>query len=200
MKFAFASDCLLAFLLVGGGSLTASGAASIDATELTCEYLKNPLGLDVRQPRLSWVLRAADANQRGQRQTAAHILVASDRALLDRDKGDLWDSHWMASDRSQLVTYSGKALASGQVCWWKVQVRDERNRVSGWSEPATWSVGLLESSDWTAKWIGTDLAFERKPGGAPPDNTIPDPWFRKSFALESAPSHAMIGASWRSTP
>jgi len=49
-------------------------------TNLTCEYLTNPLGLDVRQPRLSW---QASAAQRGVRQTAYQILVAESMGILE---------------------------------------------------------------------------------------------------------------------
>ena len=40
--------------------------------DLRCEYLTDPLGLDVRQPRLSWRL---EASARGIRQTAYQVLV-----------------------------------------------------------------------------------------------------------------------------
>ena len=33
-------------------------ASSITPTELRCEYLQEPLGIDVKQPRLSWKLKA----------------------------------------------------------------------------------------------------------------------------------------------
>ena len=43
---------------------------------LLCEYRVNPIGIDIAAPRLSWHVESA---QRGQRQTAYRILVASDR-------------------------------------------------------------------------------------------------------------------------
>ena len=48
-------------------------------THLRCEYLTNPLGIDVPQPRLSWVLNPGDASARGRRQTAYRIVVAKAR-------------------------------------------------------------------------------------------------------------------------
>ena len=61
-----------------------------DVTNLRCEYLNNPLGIDVPKPRLSWEIVISD--QRGVRETVYQVLVASTPELLAKDKGDLWDS------------------------------------------------------------------------------------------------------------
>ncbi|MGE5612145.1 MAG: hypothetical protein ACM359_23055, partial [Bacillota bacterium] len=50
--------------------------ASVQVVELRCEYLGDPLGIDVRRPRLSWQLAATDPAARGQRQTAYRVLVS----------------------------------------------------------------------------------------------------------------------------
>ncbi|HWI58087.1 MAG TPA: family 78 glycoside hydrolase catalytic domain, partial [Bacillota bacterium] len=187
--------CCLASVLGWSGIASVAVAApqaSVSVTELTCEYLKNPLGLDVPQPRLSWQLQPTDNQARGQRQTAYRVLVASQLGLLSRGQGDLWDSRWRESDQSHLVDYSGKRLRAGQECWWQVCVRDEHGRLSGWSQPAHWTMGPLAPGDWQAKWIGTDMVFARKPGWPPPDNSLPDPWLRKAFKLEGPPKRALL--------
>jgi len=166
--------------------------ASVAVTDPRCEYLANPLGLDVRQPRLSWKLVGTDPAGRGQGQRAYQVLVASRQDMLAQNNGDLWDSGMTKSDQSQLITYAGKPLRSEMDCFWKVRVRDEQGQLSAWSDPARWSMGVLEPMDWTAKWIGTDETFVRKPGSPPPDNTMPDPWFRKTLALAQAPKRARI--------
>jgi alpha-L-rhamnosidase len=74
-------------------------------------------------------------------------------------------------------------------------VLDEHQEWSPWSKPARWTMGLLEPGDWSAQWIGTDLVFERKKGFPPPDNTMPDPWFRKSFTLQERPKRATLYAA-----
>jgi alpha-L-rhamnosidase len=54
-------------------SRAASSATPIAPTDLRCEYLANPIGIDDIHPRLSWVLEVADhkpSAPRGLRQTA----------------------------------------------------------------------------------------------------------------------------------
>ena len=120
---------------------------------LRCEYLVNPLGLDVAEPRLSWIL---ESEKRGQVQSAYQVLVADSEENLKQNKGDLWNSGKVRSDQSNQVVYEGKPLTSRVRCYWKVRVWDKDDRVSAWSEPAMWTVGLLEPEDWQARWIGYD--------------------------------------------
>ncbi len=167
-------------------------AASVDVADLRCEYLKDPLGIDVKEPRLSWRLTAKDSAARGLRQTAYRLLVSSSLQRLSKDQGDRWDSDEVASSESAHVVYAGKPLLSRGQCFWKVRVRDQAGVWSAWSEPASWSMGLLDPADWKAKWIGTDAVFVRGKGWPPPDNTLPDPWFRKQFTLDAAPVRAML--------
>ncbi len=180
---------LAILLLSTGAAIAADGPCSVTVADPRCEYLADPLGIDVRQPRLSWKLEAADAAVRGQKQTAYQILVAGTKTLLEQDKGDLWDSGMVASDRSAHVVYAGKPLVSGAQCFWTVRVKDESGVVSAWSKPARWTMGLLEPSDWSAKWIGSDQHFKRQGSST---NTVPDPWLRKMFDLKAKPERATI--------
>ncbi|OHB68682.1 MAG: hypothetical protein A2Y77_12120 [Planctomycetes bacterium RBG_13_62_9] len=183
---------LIAFTFCAGAALAGSGQCSVTIVDPGCEYLKDPLGIDVTQPRLSWKLAAVDPGSRGQRQTAYQVLVARTKALLDKDQGSLWDSGVVSSDQSVHVVYDGKPLASGMECYWKVRVKDENGATSAWSQPARWTVGLLQKSDWSGKWIGTDQLFSREKGYPPPDNKVPDPWLRKTFELKAKPERAVI--------
>lgn len=126
-------------------------AASLALTSLHCEYRENPIGLDTLQPRLSWVITS---KERGVLQSAYQALVASSAEGLQRDQGNLWDSGKVGSDDSTQVAYAGKRLASGQTCFWKVRVWNQAGEASGWSKPATWTMGLLQPGDWQAKWVG----------------------------------------------
>lgn len=127
--------------------------SSVTITKLTCEYLVNPLGIDALNPRLSWI---SESDQKGQKQIAYHLIVASSRKALDKNLGDLWDSGKVPSDQSIQVKYAGKKLESRMQCFWKVRVWDKDGKVSVWSKTAIWSMGLLDYRDWQAKWIGLD--------------------------------------------
>jgi alpha-L-rhamnosidase len=129
-------------------------AYGANVTDLRCEDLTNPSGIDTSRPRLSWILRS---NERNQKQAAYEILVASSEKNLSRNDGDLWASGRIVSDQSILISYAGKMLSSGEPCFWKVRVWDKDGKASGWSRPGWWSMGILTPADWAgAKWIGLD--------------------------------------------
>ncbi len=148
--------------------------------DLRCEYLTDPLGIDVVTPRFSWK-QGDPTHIRGQKQTAYQVLVASSRELLSRDKADLWDSGKAYSSQSVLVPYGGAKLASNQDGHWKVRIYDKDDATSAWSEPARFSMGLLQPSDWLGAWI--------KHPDAPVEKHI---WFRKSLALDESLASAFI--------
>jgi hypothetical protein len=90
----------------------------LHTTQLKCEHLIDPLGVEAPQPRLSWVL---ESKERGQLQTAYQIVVASSLKQLEGNDPDKWDSGKIVSDRTIEVPYKGSALASGERCYWKVR-------------------------------------------------------------------------------
>lgn len=120
------------------------------ATRLRCEYLEDPKGIDITTPRLSWRVESDD---RGQLQTAYRLLVASSAEKLANDEGDLWDSGRVDSDKTLFVPYAGQPLRSRHQCFWKVKSWSAGEGEPSWSQPATWSMGLLEDGDWTADYI-----------------------------------------------
>lgn len=140
-------------------SLTGSCFAARRAEErlrlydLTCEYLKNPKGIDERQPRLGWKLKSLMAGLYGQRQQAYRIIVASSRELLDKNKDDMWDSKWTHSSQTQQVLYNGQSLFSDRTYYWKVCIKDEQSKISAWSEPNTFTTGFFEHNEWLDQWI-----------------------------------------------
>lgn len=155
--------------------------SDVRVTDLRCEYLTNPLGIDVIQPRLSWKL---ESPWRGQRQTAYQILVASEERLLREGKADLWDSGKVASDQSIQVVYAGKPLASRTRCCWKVRVWDRDDKATPFSESAFWEMGLLAPEDWQGKWISAPGGEDKSPQ--------PAPLFRKAFTLTKRPVNARV--------
>lgn len=121
---------------------------------LRCEYKDNPLGIDVRKPRLSWKMAA---ERRGARQSAYRVVVARSRSDLEGETNLVWDSGRIETSASIHREYQGPSLESASRYYWKVRVWDEENRVSDWSQEASWETGLLEPSDWKADWIEADV-------------------------------------------
>jgi len=147
----------LVFFVVLLATITPSVVFSVDGptgpTKLRCEYLVNPLGIDVRQPRFAWVL---GHTERGQKQAAYQILVATRLESLNQDKGEQWDSSKISSDDSTQVAYAGKPLESGRTYYWKVRYWDKAGKASSYSQPAQFDVGLLSREEWKGQWIGGD--------------------------------------------
>ncbi len=170
------------------------GHSDVAVKELRCEYRVNPLGIDVVRPRLSWVL---ESSRRCQKQTAYRLLVASSAKNLKESRGDLLDTGKVESDRSIHVEYGGWPLKSRMRCYWKVKVWDKDGRDSQWSRLALWSMGLLEPSDWQARWIGSaadpnlaKLADEAHRSKMPAP--LPAPFLRKSFLVEGDVRRATV--------
>ncbi len=118
-------------------------ASSVRPVTLRTEYLVDPLAIDTRIPRLSWIIDAGTA--RGVTQSAYEIEVASTPAGLAADKADLWHSGKTASNHQNQIEYQGAQLTSRQQAFWKVRLWDQTGAPSGWSKPATWSMGFLEN-------------------------------------------------------
>ena len=172
--------------------------AAIKPERLTCEYLHDPMAVDVPHPRLSWV-NLAENDERGQFQRAWEIRVASTTEKLISGLADLWGSGKVISSESVNIPYSGKPLRSRQDCWWQVRVWDRKGKISEWSEPAFWSMGFLNPENWKAQWIGAPWQGEealkrpsspKRPGQSvspyhSPEDKIPPPapMMRKGFFI-----------------
>lgn len=139
-------------------ALTLPLCAELTHTRLRCEYLVDPAGVETLRPRLSWEL---ESTERGERQTAWQVLVASSEELLGKDRGDLWDSGKMDGDQTNQIVYAGSGLRSRVRCFWKVRSWDKDGKPSPWSGNARWTIGLLEMTDWSARWI--DASAIRRP-------------------------------------
>lgn len=161
MKTRFCREIILSSVfsaLTLFGFLNDLAASTLKPAALRCEYGTNPTAVDAEHPRLSWVCDAG--KNRGAMQTAYQVLVAGSEQALKKNNGELWDSGKVTSDESLHIPYAGKALQSAQACFWKVRVWDAAGKVSDWSEPGQFTMGILKSSDWKAKWIGYDSAAD----------------------------------------
>ncbi|MCP4312673.1 MAG: family 78 glycoside hydrolase catalytic domain [Bacteroidetes bacterium] len=112
------------------------------------------MGIDLDNPRFSWMCQSG---QRGQKQTAYHILVASTREKLDENIGDLWDSGKVKSGQSLNLVFGGEALVSRRQYFWKVRVWGKDGRPANWSETGSFMMGILNPDEWSGQWIRSDL-------------------------------------------
>ncbi len=177
----------LAGLLMGCATEESVNHQALRPGMLSCEYLEHPAVVDVAQPRLAWI-NSSRGEERGQKQTAWQVRVASSLNLLEEP--DLWDSGKRLSMQSTRIKYEGKKLESRQECWWQVRVWDGDDLASDWSKPAMWRMGLLNPEDWSAQWIGAPWQGEEpierpaSPDAKPEDLGPPAPLFRKTFQLD----------------
>ena len=159
--------CSLIFLSILGCS--PSNISKI--VDLKCENLRNPLGINTLHPRFSW---KNISDKEGTQQTAYQILVASNTNNLSEEKADLWNSGKVLSPSNILIDYQGSPLHSRELLYWKIRTWDENGNISKWSETGTFSIGILDESDWAASYIGypTENGFQHCPQ------------FRKVFSIE----------------
>jgi alpha-L-rhamnosidase len=143
-------------------------------TNLRCEYKVDPVGIDVRKPRLSWELVS---DEKAVLQTSYEVRVAGSEAELAKGKV-IWDSGTQASDSSTQVEYAGSAVASGRTYYWQVRVSDNHGHLSEWSKTALWEMGLLETADWKAKWITPNLVEDE-------EKSNPAPMMRREFSVNA---------------
>jgi len=104
---------------------------------LATEHADNPVGIDVRSPRLSWMAPTGVVAQ-----TAYEIEYpgGSTGKVVSRDSvGVLWP---------------GPELVSSSRYGWRVRIWDENDHSSEWSGRATFTTGIMRPDGWKAKWIG----------------------------------------------
>jgi len=143
------------------------------AKQLKIIHLHNPLGIDDRKPRFTWVCEG------GQKQTAFHIKV------WDENNQNVFDSGQVKKD-DMACMYDGAPLESRMRYTWVVEVWDEENKMTV-SEPAWFEMGLLNKDDWHASWISGK--HDEKKVRRPAD------YFHKSFLCEKKIKKARLYAT-----
>ena len=125
--------------------------AGINPVNLRCEYLEDPMGIDMQDPRFFWQCQSDDD---GQMQSAYQLIVATTGDNIRQNIGDAFDSKKVRSGRSIQIVYKGESLNSASVYFWKVRVWDQDGQKSSWSKPASFTTGLFREENWKgAQWI-----------------------------------------------
>lgn len=179
---------LLTFLFVMVVSnVTANPDPSLQPIKLTCEYQVNPLGIDTKKPRLSWIFQSTERNQF---QSAYEIIVSTNQESINHLKGDAWSTGKISSGVNLHIEYSGEPLKSFIRYYWKVRVYDKNNKVSEWSNAVWFETAMLEATDWKSRWIGDgSKQFDRDEDFYKEDRM---PLFRKVFAVKKKVSSARL--------
>lgn len=117
------------------------------AIHLQTEYLTEPLGLGIVKPRFFWQCEG------GITQTAYQIIAKVNGETV-------WNSGKVSSASMTHIPYEGRALHSRQRVYWSVKLWDEDG--NGGEISSSWfELGLLEQTDWQAKWISGDYRPRR---------------------------------------
>lgn len=138
---------LLTACLINIHILTAS---SLFITDLRCESLTDPLGIDTTLPHFSWKIRSTNPVQ----PQYYEIQVASDSIRLIQSNPDLWNSGKTRRPASVMIPYEGKELRSRMLCYWRVRIWNEKGEASDWSPIGRFAVGILENDKLQGAYIG----------------------------------------------
>lgn len=169
------------------GLFSLSTYAKTQVVKTLCEYHQNPIGIDIPKPRMSWQL-SADFNN--VKQTAYEIRTAYSVSDLSKKSRQVWNSGKVMSDQSVNVVYGGPAISSMQRVWWQVRTWDQDGKASGWSEPAYWETGILNTNEWKANWISLPDEPESKA-------SLPVHYYRFSFGSTKKVKSARLYISSR---
>lgn len=152
-------------------------------TNMKCEYLVNPIGIDSPLPRFVWQIVT---DKQGKNQIAYEIIVDSDSLAITKGKGSQWDSGKI-NDSLSLVVYSGNKLEPFTKYFWSVKIWDEKGIPSKWSSISSFETGMMNIENWRGDWISDTRDIHLKPA----------PWFRKEFKTEkkvqSARAYVAVG-------
>lgn len=130
------------------------------AIRLKTEYLKDPIGIGMGNPRLSWNC------ENGIRQTAYEIVATDDQGNI------LWQSEKVASNFMHCV-WGGETVKHKTKVLWKIRLWDENDACGDWSE-GSFETGI---DTWQAKWITGNYCVK-------PWERYPVDCFRKIFETE----------------
>ncbi|MBS4198644.1 family 78 glycoside hydrolase catalytic domain [Bacillus sp. FJAT-49732] len=150
-------------------------------SDVRCEYKKNPIGIDVVRPRISWKL---ESDHRGVVQSSYQIQVAEDQDFVRQ----VWDSEEVKSDQSIHIEIKDVQVTPRTRYYYRVQAWNQHGEGTGWSETSFWETGLLNKNEWSAEWISSPSDLELMDG-------TQSPILHRNFSLNAPVSSARIYAT-----
>ncbi len=151
-------------------------SAEAQITELRFEHLQETVGLGNRQPRISWMV---ETETPGWQQKSYEVQAY-------RPDGQLHDqSGRIESSQSTLVVWPFAPLVSREQLNIRVRVWDIAERVSAWSDLYPVEAGLLESDDWSARFVTPDWQEDIS-------QSQPSPMLRHEFDIRAGVARARL--------
>ena len=130
------------------------------AADVRVEYLSDPIGIGIREPRFFWKLSGSG------KQTAYQITAV-------KDGREIWNTGKVLSSEMTHIPYKGEPLSSRDRVEFVVTLWDEQD-AAGEAAEGSFELGLLSAADWQGKWISGNYK--------PKKNTrYPADCFKKEF-------------------
>ena len=127
------------------------------------EYLTNPLGIDATHPNITWNVSGDDIKF----QKAFEIIYKINNSEEKTIKKETSSTHYEIEQE----------LKSRDFATFKIRVQNELGEWSDYCGEQHFSIGLLNKSDWNAKWIYGDYSVSKK-------QRYPVDYFRKTFEVK----------------
>lgn len=150
------------------------------ADNLRCEYLNNPLGVDSKSPRFSWII---NDDSYGAVQVSYQLIVGDNLEDVSDNRGNYWNTGRIYSNK-MLDRYKGIPLKPYTKYYWRVNTWDKSGKMSS-SSIASFETGMMESKNWQGYWISDGQHLN---GYGIDEKSAP--YFRKEFGISGKISSA----------
>ena len=136
---------------------------NMKVSNIRVEYLSNPIGIDITHPTLNWNVDGEDIKF----QKAFEIIYRINNGEEKSIKKESSSTHYEFEQE----------LKSRDFVTFKVRVQNELGKWSNYCDEQHFSIGLLNKSDWTAKWIYGDYPVSK-------NQRYPVDCFKKTFTVK----------------
>lgn len=121
--------------------------------DLLCDMRRDPLGIDIEKPYLSWKL---SSTERGQKQTAFRLVVSSSLENFNNGIYDVWD--YSEESSAMGINYNGPALSPRSEYYWTVFVTDKDGDIISPNTVARFETALFGDFGENNHWISAENA------------------------------------------
>lgn len=133
--------------------------------KILCEYLENPIGIDILNPRITWNLEDVKKQLGYEIKYTINDVVFTTGIIKTSSMYHVFKDTLRSKDR---VRY-------------QIRILDENNEYSDYSMPQSFEMGLLDRRDWECKWISGNYNPKKK-------NRYPVDYFLKEFDINEVES------------